>query len=141
MKFEVERIEREKKIFQLRNVELKKANEALSHALKEGERLRKLADEQREQALRQQQLAEQANAIKTEFLGVAAHDLRNPLSVIAGFAGVIEKKSRQSQRKTKCPFTTRGIERNGFCHQAKLAAHVKIDFRPTRYHGDGARQN
>lgn len=103
MKFEVERVEREKKIFQLRNVELKKANEALSHALKEAERLRKLADEQREQALRQQQLAEQANAIKTEFLGIAAHDLRNPLSVIAGFAGVIEENLDNLKGKQNAP--------------------------------------
>ncbi len=103
MKFEIERAEREKKIYQLRNVELKKANEALTSALKEAERLRKVADEQREQAERQRQFAEQANAVKTELLGIAAHDLRNPLSVIAGFAGVIEENLGNLKGKQNMP--------------------------------------
>jgi len=103
MKFEVERAEREKKIYQLRNVELKKANEALSQALKEAERLRKAAEEQRKQAEQQQHLAEQANAVKTEFLGIAAHDLRNPLSVIAGFAGVIEENLDNLKGRQNAP--------------------------------------
>lgn len=34
---------------------------------------------------------EEANAFKTELLGIAAHDLKNPLQVIQGFAALIEE--------------------------------------------------
>ena len=33
--------------------------------------------------------AEEADRVKTEMLGIAAHDLRNPLSSIIGFAELI----------------------------------------------------
>jgi signal transduction histidine kinase/DNA-binding NarL/FixJ family response regulator len=34
---------------------------------------------------------EEANAFKTELLGIAAHDLKNPLQVISGFASLIQE--------------------------------------------------
>ncbi|MCS6988250.1 MAG: tetratricopeptide repeat protein [Chloroherpetonaceae bacterium] len=103
MKFETERAEREKKIYQLRNIELRKANEALAHALRDAERLRKLADLQREQAEEQRKIAEQANAVKTELLGIAAHDLRNPLTTIAGFSEIIEENLNNLEGKPNAP--------------------------------------
>lgn len=41
------------------------------------------------EAERQRQAAEQANQYKTELLSMAAHDLRNPLAAINGYAGLI----------------------------------------------------
>jgi ligand-binding sensor domain-containing protein/signal transduction histidine kinase len=41
------------------------------------------------EAERQRRLAEEANELKTELLGMAAHDLRNPLQAIAGFSEVL----------------------------------------------------
>ncbi|MCS6988628.1 MAG: tetratricopeptide repeat protein [Chloroherpetonaceae bacterium] len=40
----------------------------------------------------QKERAEEANRLKTEFLGIAAHDLKNPLQSIMGFAELIAEK-------------------------------------------------
>ncbi len=40
----------------------------------------------------QKERAEEANKLKTEFLGIAAHDLKNPLQSIMGFADLIVEK-------------------------------------------------
>ncbi len=42
---------------------------------------------------------EEANAFKTELLGIAAHDLKNPLQVIQGFAALIEEGENSEQVK------------------------------------------
>jgi signal transduction histidine kinase/DNA-binding NarL/FixJ family response regulator len=42
---------------------------------------------------------EEANAFKTELLGIAAHDLKNPLQVIQGFAALIEESGADQQAK------------------------------------------
>lgn len=63
---------KEAELARLRNVELAKA-------LSEAER--------------QRQRAEAANALKSEFLGIAAHDLKNPLQSIMGFAQLLQEKS------------------------------------------------
>ncbi len=42
---------------------------------------------------------EEANAFKTELLGIAAHDLKNPLQVIQGFAALIEESEMGDQAK------------------------------------------
>lgn len=42
---------------------------------------------------------EEANAFKTELLGIAAHDLKNPLQVIQGFAALIEEGVMSNQAK------------------------------------------
>jgi len=40
----------------------------------------------------QKERAEEANKLKTEFLGIAAHDLKNPLQSIMGFADLIVER-------------------------------------------------
>ncbi len=50
------------------------------------------ADLQRQEAERQRAAAEQANQLKTELLAIAAHDLKNPLQSILGFAYLIREK-------------------------------------------------
>ncbi|MFQ3596897.1 MAG: tetratricopeptide repeat protein [Chloroherpetonaceae bacterium] len=42
---------------------------------------------------------EEANAFKTELLGIAAHDLKNPLQVISGFSSLIEEADSLSDAK------------------------------------------
>ncbi len=64
---------------------LREKNEALDAALKIAERQRKAAEEQR-------QIAEEANHIKTELLSIAAHDLKNPLQSISGFAELAKEQ-------------------------------------------------
>lgn len=58
---------------------LQEKNRVLDNALRTAEEQRKIAQEQR-------QIAEEANRIKTELLAIAAHDLKNPLQSISGFA-------------------------------------------------------
>lgn len=58
---------------------LQEKNQVLDNALRTAEEQRKIAQEQR-------QIAEEANRIKTELLAIAAHDLKNPLQSISGFA-------------------------------------------------------
>ncbi|MDX2130121.1 MAG: tetratricopeptide repeat protein [Chloroherpetonaceae bacterium] len=84
--FEVIRMEREKEIYYLRNTELKRANVALEKSLKEAEQLRRDAEKRKEEA-------EQANKLKSELLGIAAHDLKNPLQTIMGFSRLIEEEA------------------------------------------------
>ncbi len=50
-----------------------------------------LADALKEAQL-QKERAEEANKLKTEFLGIAAHDLKNPLQSIMGFADLIAER-------------------------------------------------
>ena len=42
---------------------------------------------------------EEANAFKTELLGIAAHDLKNPLQVISGFSSLIDETSSLDEAK------------------------------------------
>ncbi|MDX2127508.1 MAG: two-component regulator propeller domain-containing protein [Chloroherpetonaceae bacterium] len=65
---------------------------------KRADRLEQLVKERTQElatALRemneQKELAEEANRFKTELLGLAAHDLRNPLQTIQGFATLIKE--------------------------------------------------
>jgi signal transduction histidine kinase len=51
---------------------------------------------QKNKAEVQQRLAEEANAFKTQLLGIAAHDLRNPLSAITGFAELLRNNDLPS---------------------------------------------
>jgi signal transduction histidine kinase/ligand-binding sensor domain-containing protein len=43
------------------------------------------------EAQRQRQIAEEANALKTELLGIAAHDLRNPLQLVSGLSELMSQ--------------------------------------------------
>jgi Tetratricopeptide repeat. len=85
---------------------LREKNEALDAALKIAEQQRKVAEaqrkvaeeqrkvaeEQRKVAEEQRQIAEEANRIKTELLSIAAHDLKNPLQSISGFAELAKEQ-------------------------------------------------
>jgi signal transduction histidine kinase len=64
VQYEIERAQKEAEIHRLRNVELAQANEALR----------------------------EANNFKTEILHIAAHDLKNPLQSILGFAELISQE-------------------------------------------------
>ncbi len=78
---------------------LREKNEALDAALKIAEQQRqvaeeqrKVAEEQRKVAEEQRRIAEEANRIKTELLSIAAHDLKNPLQSISGFAELAQEQ-------------------------------------------------
>jgi len=71
---------------------LREKNEALDAALKIAEQQRKVAEAQRKVAEEQRQIAEEANRIKTELLSIAAHDLKNPLQSISGFAELAKEQ-------------------------------------------------
>jgi signal transduction histidine kinase len=78
---------------------LREKNHALDVALKVAEQQRqvaeaqrKVAEEQRKVAEEQRQIAEEANRIKTELLSIAAHDLKNPLQSISGFAELAQEQ-------------------------------------------------
>jgi signal transduction histidine kinase len=59
------------------------------------ERTRSLAEEKERaeaaarEADRQKRVAQEAAALKTEFLGIAAHDLKNPLVAVRGFSEIL----------------------------------------------------
>ncbi len=46
---------------------------------------------------RQRQMADEANHLKSELLAIASHDLKNPLSAIAGMSGLL-MKTKQGQK-------------------------------------------
>ncbi len=72
--------------------------------VRNGEHLRVAGDSLRlalDEAERARAQAEQADRFKTEMLGMAAHDLRNPLSSIQGFAELIESGRAQSVDETR----------------------------------------
>jgi signal transduction histidine kinase len=92
--FNAELSEKTKKLQIIHQVETSKREAALEHAQAELFRLKNvelaaaLAD-----ADRQRQIAEQASRLKTELLSIAAHDLRNPLGAIIGYAELIMLQS------------------------------------------------
>ena len=69
-------------------------------------------NEARQKAETERQAAEQANMFKTELLGIAAHDLQNPLQSIMGFAMLIaEKVEHQPETKIMAETITRSAKR------------------------------
>src|SRR5262249_55130025 len=116
------------------------------------ERTHNLA-EQKERAERAGHEAEEANAFKTELLGIAAHDLKNPLSAVMGTAemlttrmvparnrgggaGAIYGASERMLRLVDALLTTAALERGSLELQrrsvdlGRLAAAVVEDRRP-----------
>jgi signal transduction histidine kinase len=88
--FDEELIEKTKRLQIIHQVETSKREAALQRAeaevfrLKTVELARALAD-----ADYHRQIAEQASLLKSELLSIAAHDLKNPLSAIVGYAEMI----------------------------------------------------
>ncbi|MBC8044879.1 MAG: sensor histidine kinase [Rhizobacter sp.] len=72
-------------IYRLRTVELGDALHATELQSAEAER-------QRAEAERQKEIAQKANLFKTELLSIAAHDLKNPLQSVLGFAELLREK-------------------------------------------------
>jgi signal transduction histidine kinase/DNA-binding NarL/FixJ family response regulator/Flp pilus assembly protein TadD len=54
---------------------------------------------------------EEANAFKTELLGIAAHDLKNPLQVISGFASLIQEVKTLDEAQRSASAIERASER------------------------------
>jgi len=81
---------------------------AVQQALFENELARKEADRHRQQSIelakalaeteRLKKIAEEANAFKTELLAIAAHDLKNPLQAVMGFAQLIRENPNDIER-------------------------------------------
>jgi signal transduction histidine kinase/Flp pilus assembly protein TadD len=67
LKYELDKSQREAELYRLKNEELALLNEEL----------------------------QQANQLKSELLSIAAHDLKNPLQTIMGFADLIGEESKQ----------------------------------------------
>jgi signal transduction histidine kinase len=88
--FDADLSEKTKKLQIIHQVETSKREAALEHAEAEVFRLKnvELATALAE-ADRQRQIAEQASRLKTELLSIAAHDLKNPLGAIMGYAELI----------------------------------------------------
>jgi signal transduction histidine kinase/ligand-binding sensor domain-containing protein len=105
-----------------RERELKQLVEERTHGLQEAkeraEHASRAADEQR-------RIAEKADHLKTELLGIAAHDLKNPLQTILGYAeaivmegqprttemaGAVERSSRKMLRLIDDLLTTAALD-------------------------------
>ncbi|MFN3637214.1 MAG: tetratricopeptide repeat protein [Chloroherpetonaceae bacterium] len=67
LKYELDKSQREAELYRLKNEDLVRLNEEL----------------------------QQANQLKNELLAIAAHDLKNPLQIIMGFAELISEESKQ----------------------------------------------
>lgn len=91
-------------------------------ARKEAERHKRLSQELAKalaEAQRLKQIAEEANAFKTELLGVAAHDLKNPLQSVMGFAQIIKEAREQTPEKV--------FQAADFIERAAKRMHALID--------------
>lgn len=101
----------------------------------------KLEKERAEMALRS---AEEANAFKTELLGIAAHDLKNPLQSILGFAELIKEYAPKNETTYRMAET---IERSSMrmlkliielLQTAANLGKIELELKPTNI-GDLAR--
>ena len=82
--------EQTKKLQIIYQVETSKKEAELKRAEAEVARLKNIElAEALANADRQRQIAEDANRFKTRLLSVAAHDLRNPITAISGYAGLL----------------------------------------------------
>lgn len=73
-------------------LKLRRAQEALNALNAELARALKIAEEQ-------QRRAEEASKFKTELLSIAAHDLKNPLQSIMGFASLIQESDDSKSKE------------------------------------------
>lgn len=88
-------IRREKELADLvekRSRDLATTKERLEIALQEAQLAREEIEIKRYEAEKLRQKAEEASRMKTELLGIVAHDLKNPLQAILGFALLIREK-------------------------------------------------
>jgi signal transduction histidine kinase len=88
-------IRREKELADLvekRSRDLATTKERLEIALQEAQLAREEIEIKRYEAEKLRQKAEEASRMKTELLGIVAHDLKNPLQSILGFALLIREK-------------------------------------------------
>ncbi|MBC8042536.1 MAG: tetratricopeptide repeat protein [Rhizobacter sp.] len=111
LRYEAERLARETEQRRTETNLLKTKNEELAEALRETERQRAEAEWQQAEAERQQAeaerqhreaermrgLSESASQLKTELLNIAAHDLKNPLQSILGFADLLRETIEQEE--------------------------------------------
>ncbi len=89
-------VRREKELANLvekRTRDLATAKQRLEIALQEAQLAREEMEIKRYEAEKLRQKAEEASRMKTELLGIVAHDLKNPLQSILGFALLIREKS------------------------------------------------
>ncbi len=88
-------VRREKELANLvekRTHDLATARERLEIALQEAKLAREEMEIKRYEAEKLRQKAEEASRMKTELLGIVAHDLKNPLQSILGFALLVREK-------------------------------------------------
>jgi len=88
-------VRREKELANLvekRTRDLATAKQRLEIALQEAQLAREEMEIKRYEAEKLRQKAEEASRMKTELLGIVAHDLKNPLQSILGFALLIREK-------------------------------------------------
>ncbi|MBC8044383.1 MAG: hypothetical protein IAF08_13175 [Rhizobacter sp.] len=81
-------VELRTKDLRLQQAETESALTAAQAAREDAERQKTSADHQRREAERQRESAQSAGALKSELLSMAAHDLKNPLQTVMGFASL-----------------------------------------------------
>lgn len=83
LRYELESAEKEKEIYRLRNVDLQQANREILEQKEQLERQALAIENANAQLTKQNAALAKLNDEKNDILGIAAHDLKNPLSSIA----------------------------------------------------------
>ncbi|MCS7210841.1 MAG: tetratricopeptide repeat protein [Chloroherpetonaceae bacterium] len=140
---------------EMAQLDLEKANRALSEALQklaekhaEAEQEREKAitasnklaealaaiERQRDELAEQRRIAEEASAFKSELLAIAAHDLKNPLQVILGFAQLLKGKLENPELAAQIESAARkmlALIKELLESTAVEAGQIQLDLQPT----------
>jgi signal transduction histidine kinase len=110
---------------------------AVQQALFENELMRKEAERHKQQNMeltkaldemkRLKAIAEEANAFKTELLGIAAHDLKNPLQSIIGFAQLIQEDKDNKPKTNASAATIERVAQRMYKLIEELLNNVKLE--------------
>ncbi len=110
---------------------------AVQQALFENELARKEAERHKQQNIeltkaldemkRLKAIAEEANAFKTELLGIAAHDLKNPLQSVIGFAQLIQEDKENKPKTLAAAATIERVAQRMYKLIEELLNNVKLD--------------
>ncbi|MFN3344157.1 MAG: tetratricopeptide repeat protein [Chloroherpetonaceae bacterium] len=110
---------------------------AVQQALFENELARKEAERHKQQNIeltkalaetkRLKAIAEEANTFKTELLGIAAHDLKNPLQSVIGFAQLIQEDKDNKPKTHAAAATIERVAQRMYKLIEELLNNVKLE--------------